>query len=703
MTSDIQSQANAAHPAPLRSLVLLAVLGATSVLLASRWAPEFVSLYWQWPLTLAAFILVAQIPAVGQTGLRVSERLVDALTRRGAFQSDAAREMPKFGLLRIAFGALLTHRAIALVVLPLPGDLTSPPLAFFLILNLVAAFAVTLGCFTQLALVFLVVLQWQLGDAVLLTGTLGNDVGAILAILLLMANAGAHLSIDRWMMQRKGTLGAVISRFYHPDGMPPDSVLQLSKLAALFSYWLVCLYSLSMHLNEVAWTTGYGGPILLSNNLMSRPFEGFIWLFSNAPWAVQFARVSLWIMMAWYALLLPAVLFGGWVRQAAIVWGFLFFCLSSVVLQLGWLGAFEFVLWAALFWRHSFIDGTRDLAIVYDDRCNLCDRTVNGLLRVDVFGQLTFRPLSRNKPFLAERGIETKAALTDLYGVSLSGRHANLSGYDLYMAISRRLLLLTPAYPILLVGKILWVGPLIYRFIAARRTKLFGVCELPTPKPEPRVSWFLDPARRPLGRTDFALPLLSHIAVAGVAFLLVMPAPFVGWQGVPLPSPLRPVTESLAGQAHMFGISPINVFNAADLRMAENWFTISAVDADGTEHLLPVFSENGGRLDWHVSDRIYFGYTLRWRRGFVEGPPVCRIEASPMFAAFVDLYEAQTRQVRQSYVYRQYHQPLPDGDDIRSGRFILPEATVFCAGTLVHSDGEPRGLSVLSAQLGDLP
>jgi hypothetical protein len=110
-----------------------------------------------------------------------------------------------------------------------------------------------------------------------------------------------------------------------------------AKWLAPFSYWLVCLYSLSMHLNEPAWRTGTAGPLLLSNNFVSRPYEALGDLFTGNHWAVLLARLAMWSMLPWYLLLLPCVLIGSIARIYAITWGFLFFVFSLTVLELSWL------------------------------------------------------------------------------------------------------------------------------------------------------------------------------------------------------------------------------------------------------------------------------------------------------------------------------------------------------------------------------
>ena len=87
------------------------------------------------------------------------------------------------------------------------------------------------------------------------------------------------------------------------------------------------------------------------------------------------------------------------------------------------------------------------------------------LARADLFGIVSFRPLSRHQELLAKHGISSGDALQDLYGIDRSGRV--FAGYDLYTELARRMLLLVPAWPLLVLGRWLRAAP---RLSMDRRT-----------------------------------------------------------------------------------------------------------------------------------------------------------------------------------------------------------------------------------------
>lgn len=574
-----------------------------------------------------------------------------------AFPGNSTFEHNKFALLRVLFGLIIFVRGLDVYGLLLYSERFSA-VGLWAGAEMLAGALLALGLLTQWVLVFLVGAMWQYGDLVVAKSTLGNDIGAILAVLLLLVNAGKYLSLDSALLKRLPSLHRPLLYY---GGVPGREVIFFAKLTALASYWAICVYSVAIHLNEPAWMDGSAGPLLLSNNFIAVWHEQFSALFSSSALAVGLAKGSLWMMMLWYPAVLPFVLLGGWFRLYVIVWGWLFFALSMFLLQLGYLAEIEVVLWLALFWSVSGLGRRQPLEVLYDDRCNLCDRTVQAVTLLDVFGRSNLRPLSKNKPLLDEIGLDMDQALTDLYGVDGKSRRL-FCGYDLYVQLSRTLVLLWPLLPLLLLGRLLWIGPRIYRFIAERRTRLFGVCELPRRK-------FLRSVSVEDNRSGFPQAVTLHVCLLILFYFAAVPAPYLGWSSLP---------NLGARLAHIYGITPIDVFNENDLRMAENWFVLDSVDF---HERVPVFAENGSRLSMHASDRLYFGHTLRFRRAVI-GKSGCHFESwRPLFEYMSRIY-LQQRGVEAGeydFRYRQFHQPLVSAEDIARNQFKTVAPEMHCA------------------------
>lgn len=596
-------------------------------------------------------LLVQYVPAVG----RAMTLLAGTLETR-AFPSVSPYEFNKFALLRILFGLIVLIRGVHVYGLLLESERFSA-LGLWAGAEMIAGALLALGLLSQWALLFLIGPMWQYGDVVVAKSTLGNDIGAMLATLLLLVNAGKYLSLDALLIKR---VPGIRRALLYYGGAPSREGIFFAKLGGLAGYWAVCVYSISMHLNEPAWMDGSAGPLLLSNNFMSTWFEYFSAWFSGSEFAVALAKGSLWMMMLWYPAILPLVLLGGLFRKYVIVWGWLFFALSLFGLKLGYLAEIEVLFWLALFWSFLGLDQRNGLEVFYDDRCNLCDRTVQAITFLDIFGLIRLKPLSQNQAELGRLGISMDQALNDLYGVRRDDR-AVFRGYDLYLALTRSLVLLWPLWPILRLGKVLSVGPLVYRFVAVRRTRMFGVCELPRRK-------FLRSDTVEITRSRMVQGVALHVGVLVILYLLGVPAPYLGWAGL--------ATDG-ARAAHIYGITPIDVFNKTDLRMAENWFVLRSSRFDES---VPVFAANGSRLSMHRSDRVYFGNTLRFRRGVI-GSEACQFEnwkSTVEYLSKIYLQERGAPQGDYGFTYQQLYQPLVPSDYIAHNRFAPVPVRVLC-------------------------
>ncbi len=589
----------------------------------------------------------------------VSERFADFLLTK-AFPSTAEFEHNKFGFLRIIFGYLLLNRAINIFVLLLPSEYFTAA-GLWSIADIIAAIFVMAGFMTQWALAFLMFFMWHVGERVMATSTLGNDIAACLALLLFLTNSGKFLSLDALIVSRCQGLGRWL---LYQDGIPNQRTLALAKFTALLGYFVVCVFSVAVHLNEHAWMSGIAGPYILSNNFMSSPYQFFTKLFVDHKIAVDMARYSIWIMMLWYPTIIPFTLAGGILRSYTIYWGLAFLFLSSFVLNLGSLAEFEFVFWAGLFWANTGLSSQRKLSVYFDDKCNLCDRTMWLITRLDIFNRIKLCPLSTHGHQLQALGVKEEAALENLYGVQ-DGSGEIKFGYDFYLMLAKNLFLLWPVLPVLYVGRLLAVGPAIYSAIAKRRRDMFGICTLPSKKLLRQIP-VVD-----AGIPTFTNAVVVHGLLLAVMFCFAIPAPYIGYAGYQTPG---------AVAAAFYGMTPINVFNHEDMRLAENWFTIK--DAK-TGTLLPIFTEDGARLKMHRSDRIYFGNTLLFRRAERDksGCDFDKWQATMVYLSKVYLHSVQAVAGAYSFEYVQYHRDLPDDKKIIQGEYIVADTVIRCTNT----------------------
>jgi hypothetical protein len=158
-----------------------------------------------------------------------------------------------------------------------------------------------------------------------------------------------------------------------------------------------------------------------------------------------------------------------------------------------------------------------------------------------------------------------------------------------------------------------------------------------------------------------------------VIYILAIP-PMSTLLGMPPSASPGDSLHQISRQAHVYGMASINAFNATDLRMAENWFTIHLVRKDGSTERLEVFDEEGGRLAMHRSDRVYFGHTLRFRRNVIGTQECEHATHYELIRTLASSYSFKG----ESFLYRQFQQPLPDTGRIRDGLFALEPVGLIC-------------------------
>jgi len=551
-------------------------------------------------LLLPCLMFVLFYLAQTKLSFRWNEKAAAWLMSRGLFYREELKQGDELliNIIRIVLGCFLLYRLFVIAEFSLPLDPNGKVvLALCLYFFLLVGF--TLGIFTPVSTLLLLAYQLHFNFA-LKTYTLGVDVTAMILMCMVLYPVGRVLSVDVLLCRRFNWLESMYRWFFYKGRI---TQLVTAKAVAFFSYCLLCLYSVLLHLDEPLWMNGNAAIHLLGSSYLSNYHVVFQQLFTSYPVAIWLAKFSMIGMVLWYFLLGPAVLIGGVFRKLALFWAIAFFSLSTFVLQLSILGYIEFLLFLMLFWTHLVPINIPSVNMLYDDKCNLCDRTVRFLKFVDIVGVIRFRPISENLDKAALVGVSHAELRNDLYSWEEDSKQV-YSGYDFYLHLSRRLLVLHVLYPILLVFKWIKIGPIVYRVIAQRRIEIFGVCKLP-----------VDTESKHIVRVDrcnqgvlksFYPPFLVVSLMFSLFFIAILPVS-------PVASDFQKKFPKLVRSAHIFSWSRINVFNETDLKMTSHYYTAS-IKVGAEEILLPFTGSDGSRLDWHRSDRAYFGNSLRWRR-----------------------------------------------------------------------------------------
>lgn len=614
------------------------------------------------------------------------KRWSDFLRCRGLFSGPLEAEARKVDLLRILTGVIFLHRTsytVYYIFIGNDGDLARIACIVALLLGVLF----TIGLFTPIVALILLFGNVLILDGIFGTYTLGSDVLSMLLLTFTFAPSGTRISVDSIIASGQSVFAKVVRGIYAFFGAPSVERLVLVKWTTLFSYSVLCLYSVTLHLHEELWISGYIATILLTNSYISRYHELIQSLALSSELFVLLSRISMWGMLVWYFALLPFTLLGGWFRKAVIAWGILFFLVSTFVLQLGWLPYYEFILLALLFWDRKLIvwSGEARLDILYDDRCNLCDRTVRFLSRVDAFHALRFRPLTKNADLVEKLGLTTNEVLHDLHAYDGQSRRI-YRGYDLYAEVSKRIVLLLLLAPVLYVGRIGGIGPQIYRVVAKRRIEWFGVCQFAPDYNKARE--VLGPIADPrIADNGTPRSLISAFVTIHTVLALVFVAYFPIF-GLP------PQARWLQSLTWSYGVMPIDVFNKNDLTLGEHWFTVEALGADGASELLPFTGTAGDRLRWHHSDRVYFGNSLHWRRLRAGLKEVCYQDDDDerFLREIVSWHKFGASAVPTQYRVTYYYQPLPSLWSTPGARFEVRAVSKVCT-VLLDANGTPQGVA----------
>jgi len=114
----------------------------------------------------------------------------------------------------------------------------------------------------------------------------------------------------------------------------------------------------------------------------------------------------------------------------------------------------------------------------------------------------------------------------------------------------------------------------------------------------------------PAARQRFSFCVAAFTMVLA-AFVLTFPLVTTVTRRLGLPH------ERIHQVTRLCGLDVPVVFNKTDLKMGDNWPMLYRI-RDGNRELVPLNGPDGERLWYHLSDRVYFGNSLRWRRSAID-------------------------------------------------------------------------------------
>ncbi len=519
-------------------------------------------------------------------------------------------ELKKAGLIRFFLGMLMLVRFAEINDTFRFLDFGSGPVIFSsLFLVLILCF--TLGFLTPLSNLLLMCLCVRM-DLYFGTFTLGTSILMVTLLPLLLVNSGQFYSVDRWILKRGGVLSKFIAPFYKWVGALNEADMHRAYFLSFVCYAIISFGALLLHVQDIYWVEGLTTKSLLLNSYLCKHYNWFRFIDLHAPYLLSVLSISAGVLQSIFQFLMIPLMFFRIGSRFVFFWGMLFFLISLFFINLSYLPPIEILLWLLILGR---VDSSRSpIRVLYDDHCNLCKRAMRFLKFLNFNGRIVFSAISTNKELVSENNLSEKEVKAYMVGF----RNGKIyKGYDLYYQIFKINPLFWPLLPVFLLALITRVGHFVYNFIAERRYRLFGQCELsfgdeiaaPTPILQERSARFF---------TSF---VYFYYSLMLLLYLLIR-MPHVR-EVVPKPAWL----EQYGLKTLIYsGFDLPNVFNKTDLSMGDNWVEIYRKENDGWK-LVPLTGAHGERLNYrnadlfnltnHNSDKLYFGNTLQVRRGLI--------------------------------------------------------------------------------------
>ena len=519
-------------------------------------------------------------------------------------------ELKKAAVLRIFLGIIVFVRYWEIyysMSIYNPGMLFMQSIVLLVIIGLF-----TVGILTPVVTIALAIaINWF--DGISGTRTLGTNILTQLLMAMFLMNHGLYGSFDSWVMQSKNKYSQLTKYMYNILGRPTKESIRVAYFLGFLFYAFTSLGALILHIKDPYWVQGLTLYSALTNSYIFKYYEVTRYIELLIPNALFVLSVIGTVMQSVFQFLMIPLMFFSWGRKYVVIWGMVFFFISLIGINLSYLPHVEIIFWLLIFF--SVKTNTKKVKIIYDDHCNLCTKGMQFFKALNFNGRYEFIALSKNKALYEMEGLTEKEVRTYMVGW-LDGK--KYVGYELYIMIFKANVLLLIFLPFLYIGKIGNIGSKLYNYIAERRYKIFGVCQISSQ--DVMIRQF------DLGSLKERRSVLSflYILFLSVLFLFIIiryPVGLKEYMGKNFIHTVSPIM-------YKFGLDIPNVFNKTDLSMGDHWLVIHRQELNKTFNLVPITALDGSRMTYecldilnfsnHNSDFFYFGNTLPYRRKMIH-------------------------------------------------------------------------------------
>lgn len=541
---------------------------------------------------------------------------------------NAELELKKAALLRIFLGGVIFTRFSEIIFsLTIYYDFSEYTWPSLYLLTLIFLF--TIGFFSPVVTLLLMgSLRWF--DTLAGTNNLGTIILINTLLLFVLINQGSYYSIDNLILKGRGIFSKVLRNVYSWFGTPAEEDITKAYLMAFLIYAIISFGALLFHIQDEHWVGGLTIKSLLTSSYLSKHYLVFRAFENSFPMLLGIISISGGVLQSIFQFLMIPLLFLKYGQRFAMLWGLNFILVSLFFINLSYLPHIELILWLLIFF--PLRTQTEKLEIIFDDYCNLCKRTISVLKFLNFNGRYQFSPLSKNKEKIIGHDVsedEVKTIMVAFYKQKL------IKGYDVYLKLSLLNPLLWVFIPLLYLAKIAQIGPSIYRFIAERRYKLFGQCELSyNDKIQSNHNLFVGNYRT--GFFSWVYNIYGVLLIGLIVFVFPFISTVVKGSDLFKESSFP---RNFKYAAEKIGLHVPFVFNKTDLSMGDHWMLLYRMGRNQQWELVPITAPDGSRLNYmgfdilqfsnHNTDFLYFGCTLQYGRYILETNDITSFHEGP--------------------------------------------------------------------------
>jgi predicted DCC family thiol-disulfide oxidoreductase YuxK len=488
------------------------------------------------------------------------------------------------------------------------------------VIFLIALFAIllfTIGFLTPIINILLII-GLPLLDSILSTKTLGTTILINLLVIFLLTNSGRYFSIDNLLLKKSTFFSKLLFKSYTFIGIPNSLGIRRAYFLGFILYAISSLFALFLHIQDPYWIEGVTIKSMLSNSFLCKYALNFRYLEFLFPKIFDIVSIVGVVLQSVFQILMIPLVFFKAGKKYIKIWGFIFFTISLFFLSLSYLPHIELILWIVIFCPLQ--SATKRIKILFDDKCNFCNKAIFLLRLTNINNIYDFLPISKNSAIYESYSlseIEIKTYMAGFYEEQL------LKGYDLYMVIVKKNPLFFFLFPLFWLGKITGIGEYLYKLIAQNRYRLLGTCELQFNnelKSKNHISTV-----NIKNDTHFIKFIYSFYFMCVCGFIVVNNSRYYRIFGSR--DSVVSFKESYIAFCKNIGIEAPQVFNNVDLSMGDNFMTIKKFKNNKWE-LIPYTGINGERLNYlnfdvllftnYNSDLLYFGNSLMYRRMLIS-------------------------------------------------------------------------------------